>query len=126
LAPLPNCTNTGLRWHVRWTGKCLNKSLKSQRAAGLRRRCLDGRKLGPAMAGGGVCAVRDQRGPFDPATLDSMRTAQMQMTARRRIDRARYVALQDRAVALGARTRHRDRGEQRLRIRMARVGEQLI
>ena len=30
LASLPECTNTGIGWHVRWTGKCLNKSLKSR------------------------------------------------------------------------------------------------
>ena len=69
---------------------------------------------------------RDQRRPLDPAALDRMRAAQMQMAAGRRIDRARHVALQDGAVAPRARARHRDRGQQRLRIGVARVGEQFV
>src|ERR1044072_1077802 len=88
--------------------------------------CGNRRKLRPAVTGGRMIAARDQRRALDPAALDRMRAAQMQMAAGRRIDRARPVALQDAPLAPCAAARHRDRGEQRLRIGVARRREQFL
>ena len=105
----PNCINTKLAPHVRWMGKCLNQALEGGRTAGFGGRYGDRWQFGPAVACGRVRAVQDQRGPLNPAAVDGMRSAQMQMAAGGWIDRAWNVALQDGALTPRARTRDRDR-----------------
>src|SRR5262245_17165339 len=62
-----------------------------------------------------------ERRRFGSAARVHVGTAGVEMTARRRIDRARYIALENDALALsGTRLWDRHRGQQRLRVRMKR------
>src|SRR5712691_10625330 len=61
-----------------------------------------------------------QLGDLERAAIDCDRTARMEDAPRRRVERARYLAAQHHALALGLQLGVRDRhgGEQRLRVRM--------
>src|SRR2546425_416537 len=59
-----------------------------------------------------------------PAAIERIGAARVKTAPRRRIDRARHVALEDDAVALGLGIGQRHRREQRLGIGVKRIGEE--
>src|SRR5687768_9389122 len=61
---------------------------------------------------------------FAAASLHRIRATRMEATARRGIDRARYVAGEDDTLSLDPWIRHRHRGQQSLGIGMLRMGEE--
>ena len=71
-------------------------------------------------------AIGDEFRHFDAAALDHKGTAGMEAAARGRIERARHLALQDHAGALGLRLGHGDRRQQRAAIGMTGRGEQRL
>ena len=79
---------------------------------------------GPQVAGGemaGPDLAHERR--FDPAARFGIGAARVEMTAGRRLDRARHVALQDDALGLGIGVGYGDRRQQRLRIGMLRCSQ---
>src|SRR5258708_39492827 len=62
---------------------------------------------------------------LDPAPLHRISTTRVKRTTRRRIDRARHVAIDDRLEPLRLGIRVGDRGVQRLRLGMTLVGNKL-
>src|SRR5215213_6678616 len=63
---------------------------------------------------------------FRPAAIEHVWTPGVEAATAGRVDRARYVALQDDRVANGAGLRHRHGRQQRLGVRMPRRGEDLL
>ena len=109
--PWPNCINTGIRAHVRWTGKCRQKTLEAP-ASGRSRRALPptgGSSRQRWQASHAAAVARPARAAH-AAALDRVAGSGCRVAAGRRVERARHVALQHGAVAPGARARHRDRG----------------
>src|SRR5436305_9012126 len=70
-----------------------------------------------------ACLGRLQSWLFDAAALERVWAARVETAALRRVDRARHVALEDDAPAVGARLRNWHCGEQRLRIGVLRRRE---
>ena len=67
------------------------------------------RQFRRAVAGGGMsCTIGEQLRHFDAAALDHVGAAGMKTAARWRIERARHLALQHDAAALGPRFGHRE------------------
>ena len=70
-------------------------------------------------------SVRDERRIFLGAAPLRIRTTRPEAASGRRVERAGHVSLEDDALPARSGLRQRDRGEQRLRVWMARVGEEL-
>src|SRR5262245_5576735 len=70
-----------------------------------------------------ITSISHQLGSSALANFPGMRTARMQMAPRRRIEGARRITRQEAAISPPVRGWQRYRGEQRLRVGMARFGE---
>ena len=73
-----------------------------------------------------VRAIRHELRHFAAAAVDHVGAAGVEAAARRRIERARDLSLQHNPAALCPRFRHRDRGQQRAAVGMARFREQRV
>src|SRR5688572_9403768 len=80
-----NPTNTARRTHVRSSREGRDQSFERGRAVALPGYRCGGRQLAPAVAGGRMQALGHQRGALDPAAVDHIRTAQVQVAAGRRV-----------------------------------------
>src|SRR5256886_11738337 len=72
-----------------------------------------------------MSAVRDELRVFLDETPLRIRAARPEAASGGRVERAGHIALEDDALAARSGPRHRYRGEQRLRVRVPRAGEQL-
>src|SRR5947207_4362533 len=90
-----------------------------------RQHCSGWRDLAPEMTRHGMFAVRGEPRILLDATPLRVRAARPEAASVGRVERAGHIALEDDALAARSGPRHRYRGEQGLRVRVPRVGEQL-
>src|SRR5581483_10438182 len=83
------------------------------------------RGAGEVAGGQMAVSVRLERGLDLGADLLRERAAGAEAAAARRVDRARHVAREDDAVALPPGLGRGDRGQERLRVRVERAGEEV-
>src|ERR1700722_20270989 len=122
----PNLINTAGRLNVRYPGEGRHETFERRGWSAAGRRDGGRRQLGPAVAGGGMAGVVDQRRHFCTAARDDVQAAGVEAAAGRRRKRARQVALQHHTVAPRRRVGQRNGGDEGVAVGMARLGKQLL